>query len=126
MSTYKDLNLLFQKHPISADVVKNVDEAAIKAAVVNLITTRNYERKFHPEIGCQLYGLLFENFSPIVVNLAQQTIKDTLDKFEPRVTYKEARIRNREDENGLEIEIYFTINSTDRLVKVTTALQRIR
>lgn len=126
MSTYSDLNLLFQKHPLSADIVKNTDEAAIKSSVVNLITTKNYERKFHPEIGCQLYGLLFENFTPVVVNLAQQTIKDVLDKFEPRVTYKEARIRNKEDENGIEIDIFFTINSTDKLVKVTTAIQRIR
>lgn len=126
MSTYRDLNLLFQKHPISADVVKNTDEAAIKASVVNLVTTKNYERKFHPEIGCQIFAVLFENFSPITANLAQQTIKDVIDKFEPRVTFKEARIRNREDENGLEIEIYFTINSTDKLVRVTTALQRIR
>lgn len=126
MTTYSDLNLLFQKHPLSADIVKNTDEAAIKTSVVNLITTKNYERKFHPEIGCQLYGLLFENFTPVVINLAQQTIKDVLDKFEPRVTYKEARIRNKEDENGIEIDIFFTINSTDKLVKVTTAIQRIR
>mgnify|MGYP003452305816 CR=1 FL=1 len=126
MSTYRDLSLLFQKHPVSADVVKNTDEAAIKASVVNLITTKNYERKFHPELGCQIFSILFENFSPIVVNLAQQTIKDVLDKYEPRITFREARIRNREDENGLEIEIHFIINSTDRLVKVTTAIQRIR
>lgn len=126
MSTYRDLNLLFQKHPLTADIVKNTDEAAIKSSVVNLITTKNYERKFHPEIGCQLYGLLFENFTPVVINLAQQTIKDVLDKFEPRVTYKEARIRNKEDENGIEIDIFFIINSTDKLVKVTTAIQRIR
>lgn len=126
MTTYSDLNLLFQKHPLSADIVKNTDEAAIKTSVVNLITTKNYERKFHPEIGCQLYGLLFENFTPVVINLAQQTIKDVLDKFEPRVTYKEARIRNKEDENGIEIDIFFIINSTDKLVKVTTAIQRIR
>lgn len=126
MTTYSDLNLLFQKHPLSADVVKNIDEAAIKSSVVNLITTKNYERKFHPEIGCQLYGLLFENFTPVVINLAQQTIKDVLDKFEPRVTYKEARIRNKEDENGIEIDIFFIINSTDKLVRVTTALMRVR
>ena len=50
MSTYSDLNLLFQKQFLSADIVKNTDEAAIKSSVVNLITTKNYERKFHPEM----------------------------------------------------------------------------
>lgn len=126
MATYSDINLLFKKHPVTADIVKNTDESAIKASVVNLITTKNYERPFHPEIGCQVWGLLFESFSPIVVNLAQQTIKDVLEKFEPRVTLKEARIRERAEGNELEVEIYFVINSTDKLVQVTTAISRVR
>lgn len=126
MATYTDINLLFQKHPITADIVKITDEAAIKASVVNLITTKNYERPFHPEIGCQIFSLIFENFSPVVVNVAQQTIKDVLDKFEPRITTRDVRIRERIDSNELEVEIEFTINSTDKLVKVTTAISRIR
>src|SRR5574343_121877 len=92
MAVYKDLNFLFQKHPLSADIVKNTDEAAIKASVLNLLSTKNYERPFHPEIGCQIWSLLFENFSPVVTRIAIQTIKDVIDKYESRVTFKEAKI----------------------------------
>jgi phage baseplate assembly protein W len=126
MSSYTDLDLLFRKHPVTADVIKLTDEAAIKASVVNLITTKNYERPFHPEIGCQIYGLLFENFNPGVKTVMQQTIKDVLDKFEPRITLKDVKIRDKVDENQLEVEIYFIINSTDKLVSITTAISRIR
>ena len=77
-------------------------------------------------MGCQIFSLIFENFSPVVDNVAQQTIKDVLDKFEPRITTRDVRIRERIDSNELEVEIEFTINSTDKLVKVTTAISRIR
>lgn len=126
MAVYKDLNFLFQKHPLSADIVKNTDEAAIKASVLNLLSTKNYERPFHPEIGCQIWSLLFENFSPVTTNIAIQTIKDVIDKFEPRVEILETRIRERDDSNEIEIEIYFRILSTDKLVKVITAINRTR
>ena len=126
MASFTDINLLFQSHPATADVIKNSDEQAIKASIVNLVSTKNYERPFHPEIGCQIYSLLFENFSPTTTSIAEQTIKDTIDKFEPRVTFKEAKIRERFDNNEIEIEIHFIINNTDRLVKVTTAISRIR
>ncbi len=126
MAVYKDLNFLFQKHPLSADIVKNTDEAAIKASVLNLLSTKNYERPFHPEIGCQIWSLLFENFSPVVTSIAIQTIKDVIDKFEPRVTFKEAKIRERDDSNEIEVEVHVVINSTDRLIRITTALTRVR
>jgi len=126
MSVYKDLNFLFQKHPLSADIVKNTDEAAIKASVLNLLSTKNYERPFHPEIGCQIWSLLFENFSPVVTSIAIQTIKDVIGKFEPRVTFKEAKIRERDDSNEIEVEVHVVINSTDRLIRITTALTRVR
>ena len=126
MASFTDINLLFQSHPVTADVIKNSDEQAIKASIVNLVSTKNYERPFHPEIGCQIYSLLFENFSPTTISIAEQTIKDVIDKFENRVTIKEIKIRERIDNNELEIEISFVINSTDRLVKITTAISRIR
>lgn|SRR5574343_244700 len=126
MAVYKDLNFLFQKHPLSADIVKNTDEAAIKASVLNLLSTKNYERPFHPEIGCQIWSLLFENFSPVVTSIAIQTIKDVIDKYESRVTFKEAKIRERDDSNEIEVEVHVVINSTDRLIRITTALTRVR
>lgn len=126
MAVYTDINLLFTKHPVTADVVKNNDESAIKASVMNLILTKNYERPFHPEIGCQAHAVLFENFSPVTTNLLEQTIRDVINKFEPRCTVKNIKIRERPDDNEIEIEIEIIINSTDRLVKIITALSRTR
>lgn len=126
MATFSDINLFFTKHPITADVTKKFDEDAIKASVLNLILTKNYERPFHPEIGCQISTLLFENFTPVAVETMKKTIYDTIEKFEPRVTIVDLRIRNNEDSNDISIELSFKINNSDKIINLTTAIERIR
>ena len=123
---FSDLNLLFSRHPVSGDVTKKVDEEAIKASLRNLISTRHYERPFHPEIGCQIHGLLFENFTPVTLQVMKRTIFDAINKFEPRVTVLEVNIRDRADENRLDLDIIFKINNSERPVTLSTFLSRVR
>lgn len=123
---FTDLNLNFSKHPATADVTKKVNEEAIKASVRNLILTRNYERPFHPEIGCQVHGLLFENYDPITREVMRRTIFEVIEKFEPRVTVTAVNIRDLPDENDLSIDIFFKINNSDRPLTLTTTITRAR
>ena len=69
---YSDFNLLFSSHPVTGDVTRKNDEEAVKASLRNLISTRHYERPFHPEIGCQIHGLLFENFNPVTAQVMKK------------------------------------------------------
>jgi len=124
--SFTDLNLLFSKNPITGDVAKRLDEEAIKGAVKNLIQTRNYERPFHPEIGTQIFGLLFENFNPITVEVMKRTIFDVINKFEPRATVLDVKIRDLSDSNALDIEIIFRINDSEQPVTLKTVIDRVR
>ena len=69
---YSDFNLLFSSHPVTGDVARKNDEEAVKQSLRNLISTRHYERPFHPEIGCQIHGLLFENFNPVTAQVMRK------------------------------------------------------
>lgn len=123
---YTDFSLIFNAHPSSLDVVKKTNEDAIKQSLKNLLLTKHYERPFHPEIGCQIHSLLFENWDPIVERTMQQTIIDLVNKFEPRVRLINVRVDPRPDENGVNISVEFQIINSDRPVKFTTALTRVR
>ena len=123
---FSDLNLLFTRHPVTGDVTKKVDEEAIKFSLRNLISTRHYERPFHPEIGCQIHSLLFENFTPVTMQIMRKAIFDVVNKFEPRVTVLEVNIRDRADENRLDLDIIFKINNSERPVTLSTFLSRVR
>ena len=124
--TYSDFNLLFTRHPVTGDVTKKNDEEAVKASLRNLISTRNYERPFHPEIGCQIYSLLFENFTPVTVQVMKKTIFDVINKFEPRATVLEVNIRDKSDENQIDLDIIFRINNSERPITLTTFITRVR
>ena len=124
--TYTDLNLAFSRHPSTGDVTRKTNVEAIKASLKNLIQTKNYERPFHPEIGCQIHGLLFENFTPVVKQVMKRTIEQMIDKFEPRVTLTDVNIEESPDENGIRLDIYFRINNTQEPATLSTTLLRIR
>lgn len=124
--TFSDISLLFTAHPATLDVTKKTDEEAVKASIRNLIQTKNYERPFHPEIGCQIYSLLFENFSPSTVEIMKKTIFDVINKFEPRVRLVDVRIRNKSDENSIDVDIFFRMVNSNRPVTLTTAISRVR
>jgi phage baseplate assembly protein W len=123
---FSDFNLLFTPHPVTADVSKVLNENAIKAAVRNLVLTKNYERPFHPEIGCQITSLLFENYTPIVRATMERTIQDVLEKFEPRARLTKLDIVENVDENAVDVTIEFAINNIERPVTVTVTLTRAR
>lgn len=123
---FSDLNLLFSANPVTLDVTRKLDEEAIKASLKNLIQTRNYERPFHPEIGCQLFYLLFENFNPVTVQVMKKTIFDVIKKFEPRVSVLDVNIRDRSDNNEIMVEIVFKIINSERPLTLRTSITRVR
>ncbi len=124
--TFSDINLLFTASPTTGDITKKLDEEAIKASVKNLIMTKNYERPFHPEIGCQVHSLLFENFTPVTRRVMQSSIAEVIRKFEPRVELLEVRVKEDSDNNEIWLDIYFRINNTPITTTLTVAVYRAR
>jgi phage baseplate assembly protein W len=123
---FTDLNLLFSPHPYTRDVLTLKNEAAIKASVKNLVLTRNFERLFHPEIGCQVNSLLFQNLDNATLASIKYTIENVITQFEPRVTLTDVMVKDDSDVNAISIVITFLIGNTLQPVTVTTTLNRVR
>jgi len=124
--TFSDLNLLFSVNPSTRDVTKRINEEAVKASVRNLIQTKNFERPFHPEIGCQVNNLLFENLTSPVYQLTKKTIFDVLEKFEPRIVVIDVLAQQRPDNNEIEVTLVFKIINNERPITLKTTIQRVR
>ena len=124
--TFSDLDLNFIAHPMTGDVTKKYDEFAIKQSVKNLILTNHYERPFHPEIGSQITGLMFENWSPMVQSVIRQSIINTITNFEPRVKLIDITINSSPDENSIDVSITFKIVNTETPLTIDITLDRTR
>ena len=123
---FSDLDLSFIKNETTADIYKKYDESAIKQSLKNLILTSNYERPFHPEIGCQIKKLLFEPFSPLLKAMLETEITNTILNFEPRVNLLQVVVRLNPDNNSVFVSLIFKIVNTERPLTVEFTLQRTR
>ena len=72
---YSDLDLDFMRNHTTSDLTKLEDVEAVKRSVKNLINLNHYEKPFHPEIGSNLRGMLFELITPQMTHLIGKQIE---------------------------------------------------
>ena len=123
---YKDLDLNFGRNPVTNDLSKVEDVDAVKRSVRNLVQTNFYERPFHPELGCGIRELLFENYTPIVGIFLKRKISEVITAYEPRVSLQDISLEDDGDRNRLKVSIYFYVQGVPEPVVVETYLQRLR
>jgi len=123
---YKDLNLDFSQNIATKDVQKVLDIESVKRSVRNLINLNHYEKPFHPEIGSNLRGLLFENITPQISHYIEKQIELLIRNYEPRCRLVE--VANKPDlrKNGYSVSISFYVINTPNPVQVETFLERLR
>lgn len=124
--TYKDLDFNFSRHPRTNDVSVKYDEEAIKQSIRSLILTKNYERPFRSELGCQVTSLLFEPASPLLTSMLEKSIRDVINNFEPRVILLDIKISYKEDNNYVVVYILFKIRNTLEQIPFNIILERTR
>lgn len=124
--TYKDLDLLFNVHPIKKDINKHTAEMAVINSIKNLILTNHYERPFHPEIGSNVSKLLFENLDFVTASSLERDILQTIENFEPRASVYKVRAIPDYDNNGFTVDMEFTIVNRTEPITITFFLDRVR
>jgi len=123
---FMDIDLDFNRNTVTNDVNVVEDIIAIKRSVRNLVQTNFYERPFHPELGCGVRGLLFENFTPLTMIYMKRKIQETLINYEPRISLTSVSVDDDQDKNRLVVDIHFRIIGVEGPQVVSTFLQRIR
>ena len=123
---FRDLDLDFERNIVTNDVKVVEDVVAIKRSVRNLVQTNFYERPFHPELGCGVRELLFENFTPLTAVFIKRKIEEVLINYEPRINLTNVAVDDDQDRNRLVVDIYFRIIGIEGPQVVSTFLQRIR
>ena len=123
---YKDLNLDFQQNTATKDIKKITDVESVKRSVRNLINLNYYEKPFHPEIGSNLRGLLFENITAQISHYMSKQIELLIKNYEPRCRMVEVVNRPDMDRNGYSVSVSFYVVNTPDPIQVETFLERLR
>jgi hypothetical protein len=123
---FSDLDLNFTKHPVTKDVSKKVNENAIATSIRNLLLTSFYERPFNPELGSNLKKFLFEPIDNVTTSIIQDSIFETINNFEPRVTISEVVAAPNFDEQRYDVYVTFFVKNTVEPITISFFLERIR
>tara|TARA_B110000438_G_C15398031_1_gene472101 strand:- start:118 stop:534 length:417 start_codon:yes stop_codon:yes gene_type:complete len=123
---WSDLDLDFQAHPVTKDIVIKTDVEAVKRSVRNLILTNRYERPFQPQIDGGVTRHLFELSSPMTKSNIQGAIKTAISNFEPRAEVISVFVGGDLDRNGFDVTIEFRVVNHPNPVTIELFLERLR
>ena len=123
---YSDFYNSFSKNFGTKDLARLTNEDSIINSLKNIILTRKGERPFFPEFGCNISGLLFENFSKFTTDAIETEIKTAVENFEPRIKTINVKAIEFPDNHSIELQLFFnTINNPEN-ISISLFLSRIR
>ena len=108
-SSFKDISLSFDPHPVTKDLPVLRNERAISRSVRNLVQTIPGERFFNPVLGSQVRRLLFDFIDVATADSIEDEILSTISNFEPRVTNVKVQVEPRPDRNNFNVTVFFDI-----------------
>ena len=123
---YIDIDMDFGLNPFTKDIMMKKGDASIKQSVKNLVLGRLGERPFQPNIGSQVYNVLFDNIEPQTTTVLQTTIENVINTFEPRVSLNSVECIPDHDNYGYAISIIFTLINDPETIIVDFYLEWLR
>lgn len=125
---FSDFLSSFDKSPLSNDLARLRDDNSVKQSVRNLVLTSAGERLFQPDIGGNVYNMLFEPFTGFTADDIKKDILNTLKQNEPRISASNLSVQviPHADETQFTVNIIFYIMNRSEPTSVNLILQRVR
>lgn len=123
---YSDFRKDLDINPITKDLALRKDEDAVKESIKNLVLTDRGERLFRPNLGGDIRANLFENNTPATLKLIQETVKETINTYEPRATLIDVETYSNYNETTVTVNVIFYVRNKQEPVTVSVFLERIR
>jgi len=123
---YSDFRKDLDINPFTKDLALRKDEDAVKESIKNLILTDRGERLFRPNLGGDIRATLFENNTPATMKLIQESVKETINTYEPRATLIDVETYSNYNETTVTVNVIFYVRNKQEPVTVGVFLERIR
>lgn len=123
---FSDFLSTFDKSPLSNDLARLTDAAAIRQSVRNLVLTNLGERLFEPNVGSTVYKSLFDNFSQFTAQDIKNSILNTINYNEKRAYSVQINVIDNSDGNSLTVNIVFLIFNNPTPISLDLVIQRVR
>jgi phage baseplate assembly protein W len=106
--TYSDLKFPIEYDSRTSNIETNIDAAAIKRSVKNILDWKIGERILLPEFGNILYQYLYSKMNQVTVKNIEVGIRQMM-RWEPRVAVTEINIVPYEEQNQYDVTVFYEI-----------------
>src|SRR5882672_699898 len=72
------------------------DNDLIRQSIIQILLTARGERMMRPLFGSGIFGLIFENNNPALVELLRLEVTNSIGQFEPRVVVQGVDVVNKD------------------------------
>ena len=110
---FKDISLTFQTNPLNNDLIGLKNENAIARSVRNIVFTLPGEKFFDENFGSRISASLFENIDDISASEIVDEIKQSINRYEPRVDLIDLQAYPNFDNNQFDVAIIYEIIGAD-------------
>ena len=110
---FKDVSMSFQVNPLNSDLIGLKNENAIARSVRNIVFTLPGEKFFDENFGSKISASLFENIDDISAGLIVDEIRQSIDRYEPRVELLNVEAFPDFDNNSFDVLIVYNIIGAD-------------
>lgn len=125
-NNYIDIDIGFNRNPVTGDVVVRKDIEAIKRSLRNLLLFKGHEKPFHPEINSGIHSMLFEFMDNITVSEMKNKLENMIVNYEPRINNAKIDVYMVDETNEIAIVILFTVHNSPTVNSTTIMLERLR
>ena len=123
---YSDFLTDLNKHPVSGDVVRFVNETAVIRSIKNLLMTDKGERHYQPDLGSNIRKMLFELGGSGTEQELISLVRETIEKHEPRAKIVDVAVIPDLDNNKYTIALMVLILNQQDPVSMSVTLTRVR
>jgi phage baseplate assembly protein W len=122
---WSDLPLNLDVSPVTGDLMRIVNVAAINNSIESIINTYIGERPYS-SMGTALQLRLFENSNTLEIQMIQNAIYLSLQQYEPRIKVSNINIVVSPDQYSYSMTIFYVIINTNQQQVLTIILERNR
>jgi phage baseplate assembly protein W len=122
---WSDFSLSMIPSVFTKDITRLTDLDALSQSVKNLILTRRGERPFSPNLGSDIYALLFEPIDKFTSIDMRDAIIETLANYEPRVDIIDLVVSGEEDKNRYSVTLAYKAKNEEVAREISFYLDRV-
>ena len=112
-------------HPITKDIIKKTNEQSVRQSLRLLLQTVFYDRKWQPQIGCNLNELLFGQLDAFQLFSTEETLKTIIKKYEPRIELQEVKCTS-DNSFSVTVKIVYRIIMLDKTDTFIYTINKVR